>query len=131
MIAIILAMAALLFFAVARGKSISFSRLQRICTEETAGLIVDVDIKGSNGRGNIEEFRADVSFMADGKKHRFRTSWTRSDLKYGDIIAVRYDPNDPENAYAPGVPPLSGFETYIMGGVLLAVCAAIFVKCRQ
>ena len=131
MIAIILAMTALLFFAVARGKSVGFSRLQRICTENTVGVIVDVDKKGSGGRGSIEKYRAEVIFEVKGKKYRFRTSWTRDHLKHGNITAVRYDPSDPENAYALSYPPLSGYETYIMGGVALGVCVAIFVKCRR
>ena len=91
---IVLVAISLISYGVGAGLRASWFRRNSIPTD---GIVVDNELDGTNRRAfyPIVEFK-----VKSGRKQRFRSSFGARPPLYnsGDVVPVRYMPNDPERA---------------------------------
>lgn len=114
-----------------------YKDLINACTATTLGTVSDVDtIEVSNGKGGEDkhiEYSAIVSFEdSSGKPYSFSTEHRRQNFNIGENVTVKYDPNDPDQAYTTEFNPDSG-KSLAGGGVfvLLIGAALMFIGIKK
>ena len=102
------------------------NKIESVCTSSTTGTIIE-NQKHSRGRSGIK-YTGTVSFTANGMSYTVRTSESRHYFTIGEKIMVRYDPDDPSEAYCPDY--YNDYWVLIVAGVIIMVVSGIGVYKR-
>lgn len=107
---------------------IQHKALINACTETTTGTIEDIQtVQISNGKSGGDkhiEYSAVVTFEApSGQQYSFTTEHRKQNFNIGTNVTVKYDPNDPDQAYTTEFNPDPG-KSLAGGGVFVLLIGA-------
>lgn len=97
-------------------------KLIEICTEQTTGIVMDVERYRTGKRRSITQYRVTAFYTVDNNDYSTQTSESSSSkFRIGQQVEINYDPDDPSACYISGESMDDGVVCFIMAGIMLII----------